>query len=98
MIIMTTLTAYTTREITNAMKLAVGCSECGYKRSAAALQFDHLDPSTKYRTRYGNIVHPSDMIKGDRYSLQTVLAEIAKCRVLCANCHAEFTHDEQREG
>jgi hypothetical protein len=32
----------------------------------------------------------------DRYSLATILAEIAKCRILCANCHAIHTHRNQR--
>ena len=69
---------------------------CGYNTHPAALQFDHIDPATKYRTKAGNVVHPSDMIKGNRYGLATVMAEIAKCRILCANCHAVHTHTEQR--
>jgi len=87
----------TTRDLTNAIKIERGCEICGYNAHACALQFDHLDPDTKYRTRKGKIVHLSDMIKGNRYSLPTVLAEIAKCRVLCANCHAVYTHTEQRK-
>lgn len=59
-------------------------------------EFDHIDPATKYRTRNGNIVHPSNMIKGNRYSLVTVLDEIAKCRVVCVVCHRLYTHLEQR--
>lgn len=87
----------TTRDLTNAIKIERGCEICGYNAHSCALQFDHLDPDTKYRTRKGKIVHLSDMIKGNRYSLTTVLAEIAKCRVLCANCHAVYTHTEQRK-
>jgi hypothetical protein len=86
----------TTREITNKIKTDKGCEICGYRAHPAALQFDHIDPSTKYRTKAGKVVHPSDMIKGNRYGLSTVMAEIAKCRVLCANCHAVYTHGEQR--
>jgi len=87
----------TIRDLTNTLKIERGCEICGYNAHACALQFDHLDPDTKYRTRKGKIVHLSDMIKGNRYSLTTVLAEIAKCRVLCANCHAVYTHTEQRK-
>lgn len=84
------------RALVDSIKTAAGCAMCGYNAHACALQFDHIDPATKYRTRTGNIVHPADMVKGARYSLPTILAEIAKCRVLCANCHAVYTHTEQR--
>jgi len=86
----------TTRQITNRIKVSLGCESCGYNAHPSALQFDHIDPATKYRTRKGALVHLSDMIGGGRYSLETVLAEIAKCRVLCANCHAVHTHTVQR--
>lgn len=84
------------REITDTLKTLAGCELCGYNADPRALQFDHVDPATKYRTKAGKVVHPSDLIKGNRYSLKTVLAEIAKCRVLCANCHAVHTHRVQR--
>lgn len=84
------------RSIVDAIKTAAGCESCGYNTHACALQFDHIDPATKYRTRNGVLVHPADMVKGARYSLNTILAEIAKCRVLCANCHAVYTHTVQR--
>lgn len=86
----------TTRSITNRIKVERGCEVCGFNAHPAALQFDHIDPATKYRTRSGKVVHPSDMIKGGRYALETVLAEIHKCRILCANCHAIHTHTVQR--
>lgn len=86
----------TTRQITNKIKSERGCEVCGWNVHPAGLQFDHIDPSTKYRTKSGKVVHPSDMIKGNRYALRTVLAELAKCRVICANCHAIHTHTVQR--
>lgn len=92
------ITTETTREITNRLKLERGCEECGYAAHPAALEFDHIHPEEKYRTRDGKIVHLSDMIKGNRYALATVLDEISKCRVLCANCHAVHTHAVQRKG
>lgn len=90
------VSADTSRAITNRIKSERGCEVCGFNAHPAALQFDHIDPATKYRTKAGKVVHPSDMIKGGRYSLETVLAEIAKCRVVCANCHAIHTHTVQR--
>lgn len=82
------------RAILDAIKLSSGCESCGYNFSPVALEFDHLDPATKYRTRTGKTVHPANMV--GRYALVTILAELDKCRVLCANCHAIHTHTVQR--
>ena len=82
------------RALSNKIKLENGCEMCGYNKNAAALSFDHLDPSIKYRTRSGNLVHIADMTKGARYGLDTVLAEISKCRIVCMNCHMEHTYPQ----
>lgn len=66
-------------------KLTVGCQMCGYSRHPRALQFDHL------RDKLGNV---SDLVRSD-YGEKTVWAEIEKCQVLCANCHAEVTASRQ---
>lgn len=94
------------RQVTDALKLHARCSIKGagcidthtdtLPDLAALYEFDHIDPSTKYRTKSGNTVNPSDLIKGNRYSLATVLAEVAKCRVVCVVCHRIYTHLEQR--
>ena len=94
--LMKTLTPVRNRQITDRIKMEAGCEICGYKKHPASLTFDHLKPEEKYRTKSGKLVHLSDMIKGNRYSLRTVLEEIAKCRVLCFNCHMETTYDELR--
>ena len=77
--------------------MKAGCEICGYNTHPAALTFDHLEPKKKYRTKTGKLVHLSDMIKGNRYSLNTVLKEIEKCRILCFNCHMESTYTELRQ-
>jgi hypothetical protein len=74
------------------VRAASGCADCGTREPVAALHFDHIDPATKYRTKTGRAVHPADMVKasGDgstRYALRTIIAEWAKCEVRCANCH-----------
>ncbi len=56
------------------------CVACGYSRSVAALHFHHLDPATKSFTIAG---------AGVTRSLARARAEVAKCILLCANCHAE---------
>lgn len=84
------------KAIVDAIKLKTGCVKCGYRKNTAALTFDHIDPTTKYRDKNGRTVGIAKMLiagsKGSRYSLDTILEEIKKCRVLCANCHAEITH------
>ena len=82
-------------DIVTSIKTASGCTMCGWNVHPAGLHFDHIDPATKYRTRKGKLVHLADMVH-DGYALSTIMAEIAKCRVLCANCHAVHTHTVQR--
>jgi hypothetical protein len=77
-------------------KASAGCRRCGYNKNTRALHFAHRDPNTKYRDKNGRVVEPSDMIKGrdrSRYGIETIIAEIAKCDVLCANCHTEETFE-----
>lgn len=59
------------------------CNECGYAKDLAALDFDHIDPSTKEHSmaRLFGLAVAKD---GD---LLVLLREAAKCRVLCSNCH-----------
>jgi Pyruvate/2-oxoacid:ferredoxin oxidoreductase delta subunit len=66
------------RQLIDEIKLSKGCSICGYKEHPVALDFDHLDPAQKKFTI------------GTRYTHSTIdalMQEIAKCRILCANCH-----------
>jgi transposase len=56
------------------------CVICGYDRSVVALQFHHRDPTVKTFS----IAH-----RGLARSLEATLAEVRKCVLLCANCHAE---------
>jgi hypothetical protein len=79
------------------IKLSKGCEFCGYNNHPAALSFDHIDPSTKYRTKNGKRVNVADMVKGGRYSWATIQEEIKKCRILCMNCHMEITHRRDDE-
>jgi hypothetical protein len=54
-----------------------GCTRCGFA-DARALDFHHRDPATKIFT-IGK--------KGHTYAWETLLAEVAKCDLLCSNCH-----------
>jgi hypothetical protein len=64
-----------------------GCVDCGIIHPAV-LQFHHDDPTGKLGT-------VNRMIAEGR-SLTLVLAEAAKCSVLCANCHA-IRHWKERQ-
>ena len=69
-------------------KKASGCEECGYNKHPAALQLDHIEPDSKMVSATGRRVSPGSMIS---YSQAKFQAELDKCRVLCANCHAIHT-------
>ena len=56
------------------------CVTCG-ESDPVVLEFDHIDQSTK-------LLAVSLMAD---YSLSKIKEEIAKCRVLCANCHKRHT-------
>lgn len=61
------------------------CQQCGYAKCQAALQFHHIDPTTKkFCIGWG----------AERRSWQLLREEVAKCRLLCSNCHIELEHPD----
>ena len=64
--------------------LGGACVLCGYKKYQGALDFHHLDPSTKSFGIGGN---------GHSRSWDRVQEELDKCILVCANCHREVTAD-----
>lgn len=71
------------RDAIDALKLKRGCTDCGYRGHAAALEFDHLP---------GHVKRFNISEKMGR-SIEELLIEIAKCEVVCANCHRIRTVD-----
>ena len=61
------------------------CERCGYDKCKAALDFHHLDPSTK---RF-NI--SSSMSR----KMPETIAEADKCILICSNCHRELHYNER---
>lgn len=57
-------------------KASIGCVDCG-SHDPKCLDFHHLDPSTK-RAEVSALVS---------YGWPSIEREIAKCEVVCANCH-----------
>jgi hypothetical protein len=84
-------------------KTLKGCewSKLGIKQSCAdelfyyQLQFSHKQGVTKYTSTNGKIVHPSDLASRG-VSISTLLKELDLCDVLCANCHAIVTFQNER--
>lgn len=68
------------REQADEIKLDAGCLDCGYREHAIALDFDHRPGETKARGGVSALVKSA-------CDWAIVLAEIAKCDVVCANCH-----------
>lgn len=61
------------------IKTESGCIDCGFNLHPRALEFDHISDNKR--------ANVSNLIRSD-YSWKTILEEIAKCEVVCANCHA----------
>ena len=71
-----------------AVDLAGGCELCGYDDCISALEFHHKDPSMK---SFGI------SNKGLTRKWELVKLEIAKCMLLCSNCHRELHSSEDTE-
>tara|TARA_Y100000034_G_C6851095_1_gene386144 strand:+ start:740 stop:1150 length:411 start_codon:yes stop_codon:yes gene_type:complete len=68
------------------LKSTLVCSECG-EDHPATIDFHHIDPQEKEI----NICHT--VAQG--WSPQRIEKEIAKCKILCANCH-RILHWEEK--
>ena len=66
-------------------KMEKGCSVCGYNEIPQALEFDHIDRSKKKFA----------LNKAWKYKWPTIMEELEKCVVLCANCHRKKTTEEK---
>lgn len=65
------------------LKRSKPCTDCGQSFHPIAMQWDHVGTD-----KSGNI---SDVAK--RWGKKRLLAEIAKCELVCANCHAVRTYE-----
>jgi len=59
------------------------CTDCG-EDDPVVLDFDHVNPKKKFKKVAG-------MLSG-HYSWESVLREIQKCEIRCANCHRRKTY------
>ena len=64
------------------------CADCGGVFHHAAMAWDHLPSFTK-------VAEVSRFLQ-TRRSKRAILEEIAKCELVCANCHAVRTYERRR--
>lgn len=63
-----------------------GCSQCGYNKNIAALEFHHVNASEKELKL--------DKRTLSNVSMDKILEELNKCILLCSNCHKELHYPE----
>lgn len=66
---------------------AVPCFDCGRQFPSYVMDLDHRNPFLKKFT----------VSQGRNKTEASLHAEIAKCDVVCANCHRERTHGKARD-
>ena len=55
------------------------CTDCGVVYHYSQMQFDHVR---------GEKLKDINRMMHDRHSIETIMKEIEKCELVCANCHA----------
>lgn len=64
------------------------CTDCGIKYPFYVMEFDHLDGATKLR----------EVGRSLNNGWRSLKAEIAKCELVCANCHRARTYKRRIGG
>lgn len=72
------------RALINRIKMDRGCAVCGYRGHAAALDFNHVRGDKSF-----------SVSQDPKVAMHKLMAEIAKCEVLCANCHRIHTYEQR---
>lgn len=65
------------------LKSTTPCMDCGQSYPFYVMQFDHRP----------NEIKSFEISRARRHTREEVLAEIAKCDLVCANCHHIRTYD-----
>lgn len=71
------------------IKRVAPCADCAISYPPYVMQFDHFGEDKDRDVA---------SLAGATVSLARLKAEIAKCQVVCANCHAERTYRRRSEG
>jgi hypothetical protein len=78
---------------------SVACVDCGCTFGYWVMQLDHRPGEEKLfniGTAYSSTRSKSDKFGRGEITEQMLRAEIAKCDVVCANCHQERTYQRSR--
>jgi hypothetical protein len=76
------------QDFNDELKLALGCSDCGWAGWARGLDWDH----TRGTKHYG-----ISMLVNDRWPTAIIIRETSKCDVVCANCHRIRSCERRRQ-
>jgi hypothetical protein len=66
------------------------CSDCGHSHPHYVMEFDHVRGEKRFDIAAGMLLH-------HRCTRDEMLAEIAKCDLVCANCHRVRTFSREGE-
>lgn len=73
------------------IKVIRGCTDCGYNENPFALEFDHRENTGEPYSGKSRTV--ASLMYG---GWESILVEIEKCDVVCANCHAIRTFERRK--
>ena len=62
----------------------VACADCGQRFKPWVMDFDHVDGEKLF-----------NLARTRGRSLRVILLEVAKCQIVCANCHRDRTHQRR---
>lgn len=71
------------KDFLSSLKEGIPCKDCGKQYPHYVMDFDHL-PSFRKNENVSRM-------KNSAYSTKTMIEEIAKCDLVCSNCHRERT-------
>jgi L-lysine 2,3-aminomutase len=75
------------QDFNDRLKVALGCADCGWSGWARGLDWDHVR---------GNKSNSIATLINDRWPVEVLILETAKCDVVCANCHRLRTCERRR--
>jgi hypothetical protein len=77
------------------LKEETPCADCGRKYPSYVMDWDHRDPDTKRNvTPRGRTLCMKSFARN--HCWEEVLREIAKCDLVCSNCHRIRTHVQRQ--
>ena len=79
-------------ELLQSIKETTPCSDCGRNYPHYVMEFDHILPPRK--SRDGRRISLSNLCSARSQALQE---ELAKCEIVCANCHCVRTWERKQQ-